>query len=77
MLKIIFSNTFLRSIINFKLKKKIVIYNKNDGKSRSEEHKIIKHIRILFRLKEEQNNSVIKDIRSVLGLKKKLKKFKI
>ena len=44
---------------------------------RSEEHKIIKHIRILFRLKEEQNNSVIKDIKSVFGLKKKLKKFKI
>ena len=38
---------------------------------RSEEEKIIKYIRNLFRLKKEQNNTAIKDIRNLFRLKKR------
>ena len=36
---------------------------------RSEEEKIIKDIRNLFRLKKEQNDTAIKDIRNLFRLK--------
>ena len=42
--------------------------------SRSEEEKIIKDIRNLFRLKEKQNVTTIKDIRNLF--RKKLKELK-
>ena len=38
---------------------------------RSEEEKIIKYIRNLFRLKKEQNNTAIKDIINLFTLKKR------
>ena len=42
----------------------------------SEEDKIIKDIRNLFRLKQEQNDVAIKDIRNLFRLKKKVKGMK-
>ena len=44
---------------------------------RSEEEKIIKNIRNLFKLKKEQNDTAIKDIQNLFRLKKKLKELKI
>ena len=44
---------------------------------RSEEEKIIKNIRNLFKLKKEQNDTAIKDIKNLFRLKKKLKELKI
>ena len=43
---------------------------------RSEEEKIIKDIRNLFRQKQEQNDVAIKDIRNLFRLKKKVKGIK-
>ena len=40
---------------------------------RSEEEKIIKDKRNLFRLKTEQNDTAIKDIRDLFRLKKEIK----
>ena len=43
---------------------------------RSEEEKIIKDIRNLFRLKKEQNDTAIKDIKNLFRLKKEVKGIK-
>ena len=43
---------------------------------RSEEEKIIKYIRNLFRLNKEQNDTAIKDIRNLFRLKKEIKGIK-
>ena len=43
---------------------------------RSEEGKIVKYIRNLFRLKKEQNDIAIKDIRNCFRLKKEVKGIK-
>ena len=43
---------------------------------RSEVEKIIKHIKNLFRLKEEQHDTVIKDIGILFRLKKEVKGIK-
>ena len=43
---------------------------------RSEEDKIIKGIRSLFRLKRENNYTAVKDIRNLFRLKKEIKRIK-
>ena len=43
---------------------------------RSEEEKIIKDIRNLFRLIKEQNDTAMKDIRNVFRIKKEVKGIK-
>ena len=43
---------------------------------RSEEDKIIKGIRSLFRLKRENNYTAVKDIRNLFRLKKEIKGIK-
>ena len=45
--------------------------------SRSEEEKIIKDIRNIFRLQKEQNDTAMKDIRNLFRLKKEWKELKI
>ena len=77
LLKIIFSNAFLRSIIR-------IIFLKNQFSSKHimmentkpEEEKIIKDIRNLFRLKKELNYTTIKDIRNFFRLEKETKAIK-
>ena len=44
--------------------------------SRSEEEKIIKDIRNIFRLQKEQNDTAMKDIRNLFRLKKEVEGFK-
>ena len=43
---------------------------------RSEDQKIMKDIRNLFRLRKEQNDTAIKDIRNLFRLKKEVKGIK-
>ena len=77
MLKIILSNSFLRSVINLYCFKEVTnsqyVMMKNPA---PKEEKIIKKITNLFRLKKEQNVTGIKDIRNLFRLKKEIKGIK-
>ena len=72
-LKLVFLNTFLRSIIGFYFflkKKKISQYIMIESLSLKEEN-IITDIRNLFRLNKKLNYTTIKDIRNLFRLKKR------
>ena len=74
-----FSNSFLRGIIdfNFFLKKLIFFTISNDGKFKVWRRKSKSRYKKSFYTKKEQNDTEIKDISNIFRLKKKKLKLKI